>query len=188
MALRNSRSEYGWLAVVLHWLSALTIFGLFGLGIWMVDLGYYDAWYRQAPFIHKSLGITLVILMLIRLFWRWHNISPEPEPGLRTWEVKASQYTHRFFYILFFLIAISGYLISTADGRPISVFGLFDVPATISDIDNQEDIAGEIHEVLAWLLMLLVAVHVAAAFKHHLINKDQTLLKMLGVKKMNEQC
>ncbi|KZZ44246.1 hypothetical protein A3755_21060 [Oleiphilus sp. HI0085] len=82
-------------------------------------------------------------------------------------------------YILMFLIMSSGYLISTADGRGVGVFELFDVPALPSLIENQEDIAGEIHFYLAWTLIVLVILHVAGALKHHFINKDTTLVKML---------
>ena len=75
---------------------------------------------------------------------------------------------------------IAGYLISTADGRAIEVFGWFQVPATLYDLPEQEDIAGEIHELIAWALILLAGVHALAALKHHFINRDTTLLKMLG--------
>jgi cytochrome b561 len=75
---------------------------------------------------------------------------------------------------------VAGYLISTADGRPIEVFGLFNVPATLHGLADQEDIAGEVHEIFAWVLILLAGVHALAALKHHFINRDSTLIKMLG--------
>jgi cytochrome b561 len=81
---------------------------------------------------------------------------------------------------LMLALMIAGYLISTADGRPIDVFNLFSVPATLHGLADQEDIAGEIHEILAWALVLLAGVHALAALKHHFINRDSTLLKMLG--------
>jgi cytochrome b561 len=75
---------------------------------------------------------------------------------------------------------ISGYLISTADGRPISVFGWFEVPALITGIPNQEDRAGDVHFYAAWALVILAALHALAAFKHHLIDRDDTLRRMFG--------
>jgi cytochrome b561 len=81
---------------------------------------------------------------------------------------------------LMLALMIAGYLISTADGRPIDVFNLFSVPATLHGLADQEDIAGEVHEILAWALVLLAGVHALAALKHHFINRDSTLLKMLG--------
>ena len=74
---------------------------------------------------------------------------------------------------------IAGYLISTAEGRPIEVFGWFAVPATFYGPENQEDVAGEIHEILAWLLILLSSGHTLAALKHHFIDRDATLRRML---------
>jgi len=81
-------------------------------------------------------------------------------------------------YVLLLALFVSGYLISTADGRSIDVFGWFEVPASLM-MDNQEDIAGVIHWGLAWSLMVLVALHAAAAVKHHVFDKDRTLVRML---------
>ena len=78
---------------------------------------------------------------------------------------------------------ISGYLISTADGRPISFFGWFEVPALITGINNQEDIAGDVHFYMAWTLVILASLHGLAAIKHHLIDKDSTLTRMIKTSK-----
>lgn len=180
MPLRNDARRFGLVSVVLHWGVALTVFGLFGVGLWMVGLDYYSPWYQQAPFLHKSVGVVLFAVMLLRLVWRW--ISPPP-PALATharWERIGAHLGHLALYLLVFAILISGYLISTADGRPVSVFGLFEVPATLSGLDRQEDIAGAVHYWLAWTLIALVVVHAAAALKHHFIDRDVTLLRMLG--------
>jgi cytochrome b561 len=88
---------------------------------------------------------------------------------------------HALLYVLLFAVMLAGYLISTADGRAIDVFGLFSVPATLTAIENQEDIAGEIHLVLAIVLVSLAAVHALAALKHHFIDRDRTLKRMLGL-------
>lgn len=77
-------------------------------------------------------------------------------------------------------ILISGYLISTADGKPINVFGLFNVPATLTDAGSQADLAGNVHLWLAWSVVVLSVVHGLAALKHHFIDKDATLKRMLG--------
>ena len=180
MPIRNSKTHYGWVAVFFHWLMAPAIIGMFALGWWMVGLSYYDPWYRQGPDIHKSVGILLLMLLAVRLVWRWVNIEPAPEPAPR-WQQRAASAAHSFIYILLLAIFLSGYLISTADGRAIEVFGWFSVPATLQGLENQEDIAGLIHEWLAWTLMGLVLLHGLAAFKHHFVNKDNTLRKMLGL-------
>ena len=68
--LKNSQTHYGIVSIVLHWLVAITVFGLFAVGFWMVDLSYYSQWYRTAPHWHKSIGILLALVMLLRLLWR----------------------------------------------------------------------------------------------------------------------
>jgi cytochrome b561 len=87
---------------------------------------------------------------------------------------------HSVLYLGLFLVMMSGYLISTADGRAISVFGLFDVPALITSIPNQADSAGLVHEYAAWALVIFAVVHALAALKHHFIDRDATLKRMLG--------
>ncbi len=181
MDIKNTSANYGCLAILFHWLTALMILGLFALGWWMVGLDYYSEWYRQAPYIHKSLGILLCLLMFIRFAWRQYNKQPTPEDTMSAAANTVVHYIHLVLYLLFFLIVTSGYLISTADGRAIEVFNWFDVPAIIINIPNQEDIAGEVHELLAWILMALVALHSLGAIKHHFIDKDRTLKKMLGL-------
>jgi cytochrome b561 len=180
MPIKNTRSRYGWLSVSIHWLMALTVIGMFALGIWMRQLSYYDPWYKDGPTIHKSIGILLFILLLARIVWRNINIRPSDDPALKAWERITAHLTHFALYGLMLALMIAGYLISTADGRPIDVFNLFSVPATLHGLADQEDIAGEVHEILAWALVLLAGVHALAALKHHFINRDSTLLKMLG--------
>lgn len=183
MKFTNTSQRWGLVIVVIHWLSAVTVISMFVLGLWMVDLNLYDRWYDAAPDIHKSIGITLLIVTLARLTWRLSNVTPEPMGTHTAFEHKAARLTHVLIYVLLFSIMLSGYLISTADGRPIDVFGLFEVPATLHGVDKQqqEDIAGEVHLALAIMLMMLVSVHALAAIKHHVIDRDRTLLRMFGM-------
>lgn len=178
--LRNTATDYGSMAIALHWLVALAVFGLFGLGLWMTELDYYDAWYQRAPDLHKSVGVLLFIVVAFRLVWRRMNPVPAPEPTHAAWERRLAGIAHALLYALLLAVMIAGYLISTADGRPIEVFGLFAVPATLSGREAQEDIAGEIHEILAYLLIGLTLLHAAAALKHHFIDRDRTLMRMFG--------
>ncbi|HSJ48342.1 MAG TPA: cytochrome b [Gammaproteobacteria bacterium] len=176
---RNSRQQYGIISITLHWLVALLVFSQFGLGLWMVELDYYDGWYQRAPDLHKSIGITLFGIMVLRLFWRYVNPRPAPLPSLASWEKRLSGWLHVFFYPLLFVLMLSGYLISTADGRAIAVFDLFRVPATLTSIPDQEDVAGLVHQWLAYTLIGLVALHALAALKHHFLDRDATLTRML---------
>ncbi|MEN8166698.1 MAG: cytochrome b [Pseudomonadota bacterium] len=185
--MMNSSEDYGLVAILLHWLVALALIGLFGLGLWMVELSYYDAWYRQAPAVHKGMGILLCLVMLLRLGWRLVNVVPKDEPDLSRLERRSAHLVHWLLYLLPFAVMISGYLISTADGRPIEVFGLFSVPALVSDIPNQEDLAGRVHLILAISLIGLASLHALAALKHHFIDRNRTLLKMLGLPMRHQQ-
>ncbi|OZB04339.1 MAG: cytochrome b [Idiomarina sp. 34-48-12] len=179
--LKNTTNSYGWIAIVIHWLSALMVIGLFALGYWMLTLGYYDSWYRLGPWWHKSFGITLLALTVIRLLWKLFNATPKPL-GTRFEQVGA-KVGHILIYALLLVTMISGYLISTADGRGISVFDWFEIPALITSIPQQEDIAGAVHWYTALALVIFAAGHALAALKHHFVNKDSTLTRMLVAKR-----
>lgn len=164
---------------LLHWISALLIIGLFFLGLWMRSLDYYSGWYQTAPNIHKQIGMLLLVLMVLRLLWR---IKSPAMPALNThkaWEIKLGHVVHSVLYMAVFIILFSGYFISTADNKGIEILGLFEVPALITAIEHQEDIAGVIHEYVAYGLMAFVALHIAGALKHHFVDKDTTIKRML---------
>ena len=178
MLLRNDRKRYGLIAILLHWTMALLVVGLFFLGIYMVDLDYTHPWYQKAPDLHRSLGVITGLLLLFRFGWRLAN--PLPERFGKPWEQQAALWVHRLFYVLMATVVVSGYLITTADGQPVPVFDWFEIPATIQGFDNQEDAAGQAHEWLAYGLVALSVLHTLAALKHHFIDGDPTLLRMLG--------
>lgn len=184
--LKNTETAYGYISIIMHWLMALIIFGLFGLGLYMVELSYYDAWYKGSLDLHKSIGMVLVALLLARVCWTVFNIKPKSAVNNASkLEVNSAHFAHIALYILMTALMLSGYLISTADGRDISVFGLVSIPASSIAIQNQEDIAGSIHNILAWSLVLLALAHGATAIKHHFINKNDTLKRMLKVSHSN---
>ncbi len=164
---------------ILHWLSAVFIFGLFALGYWMRTLDYYHPWYEQAPDLHKSFGIVLIILMVTRLVWRVITNKPEHLASHKAWELTLAKIIHWILYLGIILILITGYLIATSDNRPIEVFELFNVPVVMQAFEEQEDIAGIIHEWAAYILMAFVGLHLLGALKHHFIDKDKTLKRML---------
>jgi len=183
--IRNSATRYGTVAITLHWLVAAVIVGLFALGYWMVDLDYYHEWYKQAPDIHRSVGILLFATMALRVFWRLMNAKPEPLPTHSRFEVLAAHGAHLLLYLLVFTAMISGYLISSADGSSISVFGWFDVPSVTGRIKGMEDTAGLVHYWVTWAIVGLASVHALAALKHHVYDKDDTLRRILGTARGN---
>jgi len=180
MHWKNNTTQFGLVAITLHWLTAITVFSLFGLGLWMTELDYYDSWYKIGPWWHKSIGIMLFLVIIFRLLWRVMSPPPTALPSHKPLEIKLAHMAHLLFYFLLLAIMLSGYLISTADNRPIEVFGWFNVPATITSIQNQEDIAGWVHLILASTLIGLASLHAAAAFKHHFIDRDNTLKRIFG--------
>lgn len=182
--LKNSESGYGLISIALHWISGVAVLGLFALGFWMVDLTYYSSWYKTAPDLHKSIGVLLLLTTVIRLLWRWYNPKPSGLAGHQPWEKNISAVVHGLLYILLVAILCSGYLISTADGRGIMVFGLVELPGMGELFNNQADLAGAIHQYLAYSLIGLVVVHAVGAIKHHVIDKDSTLLRMITIKEI----
>ncbi|WP_442110353.1 cytochrome b [Pseudomonas sp. NUPR-001] len=182
MQLRNSSSRYGLVSIVMHWGVALAVFGLFALGLWMMGLDYYSTWRKDAPELHKSIGLVLLAVMLARVAWRFISPPPPALPNHGKLTRLASKAGHSLLYFGLFAVMIAGYLISTADGVGIPVFGLFEVPALVSNLPDQADVAGEIHFYLAWGLVIFAGLHGLAALKHHFIDRDATLKRMLGRK------
>ena len=182
MQLRNSPARYGLVSMFLHWGMALAVYGLFALGLWMVGLDYYSPWRKEAPDLHKSIGLILLGVMLVRVVWRFIS-PPPPAPANHGSFVRvAAKLGHAVLYFGLFAVMIAGYLISTADGVGIPVFGWFEVPALVSNLPDQADLAGEIHFYLAWALVVFSGLHALAALKHHFIDRDATLTRMLGRK------
>ncbi len=176
--LKNTARTYGWPAIALHWIMAVAIFGLFGLGVWMRSLGYYHPWYHKAPDLHQGIGMLVLTLLLFRLFWVSINVKPAITGAL--WECIGASIVHRLHYLLMLIIVVSGYLIPTAEGKGFDIFGDLHVPALLSLTPQQADINGALHRYAAWSIMILAAFHSLAALKHHFINRDATLLRMLG--------
>ncbi|MFD2190367.1 cytochrome b [Pistricoccus aurantiacus] len=174
---RDTRSGWGWISILIHWLSAVAIVGLFVLGWWMTDLTYYDSWYNLAPWWHRSLGMLLFGLILVRVLWR----VPQSTPILSgpRWERVSAHAAHVILYLLMLVVLISGYLIPTAQGQGISVFGWFEIPAIVYGLKNQETLAGLVHWYSALALMLLAGLHTLAALKHHFVDHNDTLTRML---------
>jgi cytochrome b561 len=167
-------------AILLHWVTAVAVCGLFGLGLYMVGLDYYDPWYNRGPHLHQSFGLLLAVLMVCRLALRALVPPPPPLPGVGPLERRLARAAHALLNALTIATLLTGYGISSAGGESVALFDWLQVPAVGPGFDGQEDVAGRWHERLAWALMLLAALHAAAAFKHHCLDRDRTLLRMLG--------
>lgn len=176
MHIRDTTAGYGLPTRIVHWLMAMAIVAMYLLGLWMVDLNYYSPYYRTAPDIHRSVGMLLLFMLVLRFAWRLVNDKPS-DTELSLFERRIAQLVHWGFYPLLLALMVSGYLISTADGRPIEVFNWFSVPALVHD-KGIEKAAGEAHEFLADLTMIIIALHAAASLKHHFLDRSRVLARM----------
>lgn len=185
--LKDTPTSYGWISIAIHWISTLLILFLFGLGVYMVDLGYYDEWYHKGPALHISLGLILAFVTLFRLVWRKLNPTPRDLSDNRTSNVLA-YLVKILFYIFLFVVFISGYLITTSEGKPAAIFDAIHIPSLIELKASHVDLAGEAHKFLAWIIIVLAVLHTLGALMHHFILRDATLARMLKpVKKSDVQ-
>lgn len=187
MMLKDTSHRYGALSQCLHWSSAILVIALFSIGLWMVGLGYYDNYYHQAPALHISLGILLFGLTLVRIFWRLSQASPQAIVGTSKWQHQLALTIKWLLLSLLTLLAITGYLITSAEGAGASFFDWFTIPSSIQLSSANVDSAGELHEWGAWLLIALAVLHAGAAFMHHFIKKDETLTRMLPFTKSHNR-
>lgn len=182
----TSRDTYTMTAILLHWLIALMIVAQLGVGLVMGEEGLWAPEVRgQLYGFHKAMGMMVIIFTVIRILWRFLNPPPALPAGMKPWEIFAVKATHALFYVLLLAIPLSGWALVTAAGRgPIDIFGLFawpDMPLLSSVVNKGEfrEPISEFHEIMAFGMMGLIGLHIAAALKHHLINKDNVLTRML---------
>lgn len=179
MHLANSSTRYGLISKSLHWLIAALILFLIGLGWFMVDLSYYDSRSQSSLHWHRSLGLLVFLLALIALLWRWLSVPPAQEDSLPRWQKIAASAAHALLFLLMLLLPVSGYFISSSAGEAIPLFSTISFPAFFDIGETLRDWAIASHYYLAYGGLGLIALHVAAALKHHFIDRDNTLKKML---------
>ncbi len=175
--LRDTADGYGAVTRLAHWLMAAVIVFLFALGYWMVGLDYYSPYYTIAPDLHRSLGILFGFALVARLLWVLLNTKPA-NPELSRAERITAGIVQWSFYPLLIVIVASGYLISTTDGRPIDVFGMFSLPSVVTD-RQVTDTAGWLHRWIAYATMALATLHTGAALKHHFWDRNSVLKRMV---------
>jgi cytochrome b561 len=191
-------TRYTPVAIALHWILAVLALSMVPVGWWMGDAVMEGATRAQALQVfplHKATGMTILALTVVRLLWRLGHPAPPLPQRMAGWEKFFARVTHWGFYLLLFALPLSGWIYSSAGWSeafktfvnvPLSWFGLFDIPA-FPGIATQEDAArraiGEaainVHSKLAWVMLILAAVHAAAAIKHHVADKDDVLSRML---------
>jgi cytochrome b561 len=178
MQLKNTNNTYGYIAILLHWIMAVLIIALLILGLYMTNLPIGLQKLKLYGW-HKELGVLALALVLIRILWRLTNITPSLRPLLPLWEAIAARCTHWIFYLLMLALPITGWIMSSAAGLPVSFFGLFVLPDIISSNETVRMLFQQIHEWLGYAIIGFICLHVAAALKHHFINKDDIMRRML---------
>ena len=178
--LRNTDRHYGTVAMALHWIMALLLVGLIGLGLYMTglpDVGF-DKRKIQLILLHKEYGMLALVLALLRLAWRVGNVLPALVAQLPDWQKVVARFVHLCFYGLMFALPISGWLMSSASGIPVYFFG-FRLPDFIAHNEYRFQLLIDVHMWLSYALIGLIVVHAGAALRHHFLSRDNTLRKML---------
>lgn len=178
MQFRNTLENYGAVAKFLHWLIAFIVIGLLILGLYMVPLPI-NAQKLKLYGWHKEWGILVLMLVIVRLSWRLININPALPAHMPRWQQLAAKSVHFAFYIFLFLMPLTGWMMSSSAGLPVSFFGLFTLPDLVSPNENNMKILEEVHEWLGYGLIAALLAHVGAALQHHFIYKDNILRRML---------
>ncbi len=170
--------RYGAVAQALHWLVFVLIVASFGIGLSMVELPVSPQRIRYVA-LHKSVGLTIFLLTALRLLWRHLHPAPPLPESMPAWEKTASGAAHALLYVLVLAVPVSGWIMSSALGFPTRFFGLAQLPDLLDKNRELGEFLKQVHFLLNKALLALIALHVAAALKHHLLDRDAVLLRML---------
>lgn len=170
--------RYTTTAISLHWVVAALIVTAFSIGLIAVELPVSPQKLRLYSW-HKWVGVSIALLMLVRLGWRWRHPPPALSPGMRRWERRAAAGTHALLYALLLAVPLSGWLMSSAAGFPVVYFGVLPLPDLVGKDKALADTLKLVHYALNKTLLLLVILHIAAALRHHLVNRNTVLTRML---------
>ena len=178
MTLRPAAGErYTLVAIVLHWAIALLVIGQFALGMWMQSIPKQPPGLRADAFnVHKSIGLTILALMLARLAWRIAH-RPPPLPPMPSWQAALARFNHGLLYAALIGQALVGYLGSAFSGYPVKYFG-WTLPQWAARNDALKEWLSGAHVALAWVIAVAVLIHLAGALKHAFIDRDRLLARM----------
>ena len=174
----NSPEAWGRISIGLHWLTAVLVIGLSLVGLLMTELPN-SPFKLQVYALHKSFGLTVLALTLLRLVWHWLSKRPKPLPA-PAWQQRSARGVHWALYALLLAMPLSGWLYNSASGFPLRWFGL-PLPRLFTGFNpTLKELAHTLHETGFYLLALLLLAHAGAALFHHYVKKDQTLKRMTG--------
>lgn len=173
-----ARAEWSRSVQLLHWLGVLLIVAVASIGLLMGDLERGTDLRKAMYGLHKSLGITVLALAVVRIAVRAATRAPDPLAG-PAWQLRAARVSHVLLYTLLCAIPLSGWLLNSVAGQPLPWFGLVDLPALAAKNADLRKPVETAHVVLFWTLVGLVCLHTAAALHHHVFRRDDTLRRML---------
>lgn len=175
--MRAAATRYHLVSIALHWLLALMILGSLGVGLYMTGLPFSPARLKLYNW-HKWAGMTILALSAVRLLWRLARQRPADLP-MPAWQRRAAHGTHAALYALFFAVPLAGWAYSSAAGIPVVVYGVLPLPDWVAPDRELSETLKPLHHWLAYTLAAAIGLHVAAALKHHFIDRDGLLQRML---------
>ena len=179
--MHPARTRYTATAIALHWLIALLLIGLFCVGLYMHDLPL-SPWKLRIYSWHKWAGVSAFLLLIVRATWRLTH-RPPPLPASMSRPLQLAAHTgHALLYLLMLLIPLSGWLMSSAKGFPVVYFGVLPLPDLVDKNKELGELLVAIHQALNYLLAAVVVGHAGAAVKHHVLDKDDVLTRMLPLR------
>jgi len=183
MTMKNTENSYGKVSKILHWGMFLLIAGMLGVGLYMADLP------KETPEelrykidliqMHKAMGIIILFLIVLRFIWRVKNPVPKMPEGTGFGEKLMAHGGHLLLYAMVFILPLTGWMMSSAGGHKVSIFGLFTMPSLMEKNKSMSGLYHELHEVLAMGLIALIILHVIFALYHHMVKKDDILTRMM---------
>ena len=177
--LKNTLARYGAFTKTIHWATAILVIGMLCAGLYMTGM---DAGLEKLKLynLHKSIGVAILALVVLRILWHAWSKPPAFVASLKPWEKRAAKTVHFLLYCCLLAMPLSGWVMSSAAGRPVQFFGLFTLPDLVPhDHEGIRIFFHDAHAYIGWFLIFLIFMHVAAALKHHVIDKDPTLRRML---------
>lgn len=177
--MKTPSKQYTLIAIGLHWWIALLIFIAFPLGIYMHDLPFSPTKLKLFSW-HKWIGVTVFMFVVVRIYWRLRHSPPALPESMANWQKLVSHFTHGLLYLLMVAVPLSGWLMSSAKDFQTVWFGVLPIPDLLGKDKELGNLLVIVHETFNFSLLTLVAVHVLAALKHHYIDKDMILRRMLS--------
>lgn len=182
--LKNTANTYGSLQRAFHWIMAIMIIGMICVGVYIHGLDAENA--AEAPIkqslgaLHKATGMVILLLVALRTAWVFSGPRPGLPDSVPRWQRIVAKSLHHTFYLLMFAIPISGYVMSSHAQKPVNMYGLFELPMLFDEQNfDKAKAVFEWHEVMAEILLVLIVAHVLVALKHHFVDKDNILRRML---------